>query len=500
MVTIDLIIARPRRLKRRRGAELSQIGVDAPGLFVNKDALQSYQRKPDCFQDAITLVKARCEESRMDEQERIQAAIGMTMCELATARHYLPPMECAAYAKVGHKLSLPTPQAQARCVDALSRSAQFWSSYSGYLREIPQLCFTFRRWIDIDTAKDIYRNITEEKAILVRFLAEREKGSRTTQQRWEKTAEDMGDILEALRLASNGMKDTSDMLTMTILKNSQSLFIEVQNMIQKIEDRDRINHGEIMTKVYSFTFLPTFHSEHLRGLLPAIQSSIIFEISTALALIKDESLRNIDLAAHLERRVGLLEGGLSAMHNSLEQLVGVMEDASKLLEASIVQAQTAQVIQGDTMVSMTHLVETVHLLTQTTHTEIASINRTTSALKESLDRAPSSEWLKAVLFSLLQLFPGMSLLNSAINSHSLHLTFHIVYTLWHGTRFLLSLLVSAFILVNARRWPSFIPRAAPGDQEVGTQTWGATLEMGIKPLVRRPIDFVGQARMPDGFD
>lgn len=40
-------------------------------LISPKDALQSYQRKPDCFQDAIALVKARCEESRMDEQERI---------------------------------------------------------------------------------------------------------------------------------------------------------------------------------------------------------------------------------------------------------------------------------------------------------------------------------------------------------------------------------------------------------------------------------------------
>lgn len=37
------------------------------------------------------------------------------------------------------------------------------------------------------------------------------------------------------------------------------------------------------------------HSDHLRGLLPAIKSSITFELSAALALIKDESLRNIDV-------------------------------------------------------------------------------------------------------------------------------------------------------------------------------------------------------------
>ena len=86
--------------------------------------------------------------------------------------------------------------------------------------------------------------------------------------------------------------------------------------------------------------------------------------------------------------------------------MGVIDESSKLLEASLVQARSAQVIQDDTMVSMAHVVETVNLLSQTTHAEIASINRTASALKESLDRAPSSEWLKAVLVSLLQHFPG----------------------------------------------------------------------------------------------
>ncbi|KIJ15313.1 hypothetical protein PAXINDRAFT_114956 [Paxillus involutus ATCC 200175] len=117
-------------------------------LLKSKDTLQSYQRKPDCFQDAISIVKARCEESRMDEQERVQAAISITMCELATARHYSPPMECAAFARGGYKpsspLSSPSAQAQARCVEALSRSAQFWSSYSGYLREMRMFRITIQ--------------------------------------------------------------------------------------------------------------------------------------------------------------------------------------------------------------------------------------------------------------------------------------------------------------------------------------------------------------------
>ncbi|KAI6006281.1 hypothetical protein F5J12DRAFT_833432 [Pisolithus orientalis] len=154
-------------------------------LFSGKNALGSYHRKADCFQDAMSRVKTRCEESHMDEQERIQAAISMTLCELATARHYAPPMECAAFSKGQQRP--PDSFAQSACVEALSRSAQFWSSYSGYLRELPQLCFALRRWLDIDIAKDVYRNITSEKLALLKFLNEREKSAMTAQQLWTQT-------------------------------------------------------------------------------------------------------------------------------------------------------------------------------------------------------------------------------------------------------------------------------------------------------------------------
>lgn len=96
-----------------------------------------------------------------------------------------------------------------RVFRALSRSAQYWSSYSGYLREvctyrqirelvilahinIAQLCFAFQRWNDIglafaiedicllkmtllDTAKEIHHNTTVESIAVLRYLSEREK-------------------------------------------------------------------------------------------------------------------------------------------------------------------------------------------------------------------------------------------------------------------------------------------------------------------------------------
>lgn len=170
-----------------------------------------------------------------------------------------------------------------------------------------------------------------------------------------------------------------------------------------------------------------------------MQSSFTFELSAGLALIKDESLRNIDVAvrnhfsrypANLTQSPGASRASTGFVRRwpfrnakcktafasclshsvtfgqSLEQLTNVMESSSRLLETSLLQAKTAQDIHSDTMVSMDRLVETVHSLTQTTQTEIASINRSSFALKESFNRPPDSEWLKAILVSLLQLFPG----------------------------------------------------------------------------------------------
>ena len=111
----------------------------------------------------------------------------MTLCELATANYQSPPLECASYTLEAQAAGMvATHRLQRDCVEclwvgshhtymwltssfrALSRSAQFWSSYSGYLREIrahifnflngtfqyfhpAQLCFVFGRWNDVGT-------------------------------------------------------------------------------------------------------------------------------------------------------------------------------------------------------------------------------------------------------------------------------------------------------------------------------------------------------------
>ncbi|THV04789.1 hypothetical protein K435DRAFT_648883, partial [Dendrothele bispora CBS 962.96] len=100
-----------------------------------------FSRRSDCFRKVAGKIRLRCSELDMSEAERVQSAISMTLCELATAKHHSPPMECSPFSldrlssDIGSE-NLSNEGLQGECVSALSRSAQFWSSYSGYLREI----------------------------------------------------------------------------------------------------------------------------------------------------------------------------------------------------------------------------------------------------------------------------------------------------------------------------------------------------------------------------
>ncbi|KAJ7791559.1 hypothetical protein B0H14DRAFT_2935032 [Mycena olivaceomarginata] len=172
-------------------------GAEVSGLLANYAVLQDYSHRPDCFREVAGKIERRCGTLEMDNDARVEAAISMTLCELATAAHYSPPLECASFAMDG--------RSPGECVDALSRRPQFWSSYSGYLREVPQLCFAFRRWNDIDTARDIYRNATIEITNLVRAITAREKADLTGKKLWDIQLSELANVASRLKIAFDMM-------------------------------------------------------------------------------------------------------------------------------------------------------------------------------------------------------------------------------------------------------------------------------------------------------
>ncbi|KAG8783289.1 hypothetical protein FRC20_005744 [Serendipita sp. 405] len=117
-------------------------------IFRNLDYLDSHRINTDndCFLDVSKDMDQRCEQMEANQLARVDAAIHLTICELKTAEHVTIPMECTEYTASSRSVR---PSGSRACVEALYRSPQFWSSYSGYLRDIPQLCFAYRRWNEI---------------------------------------------------------------------------------------------------------------------------------------------------------------------------------------------------------------------------------------------------------------------------------------------------------------------------------------------------------------
>ncbi|KAI0827085.1 hypothetical protein BC628DRAFT_1370774, partial [Trametes gibbosa] len=139
-------------------------------------SLETYATKPDCFRRSAGLIRTGCAELEAHEDARVRAALSMTLCEIATAENLSPPMECIPFqVDYDGQLWPKAADSPGKCVEALSRSAQYWSSYSGYLREVPQLCFAFRRWNDIDVAKELHRNSTLQSLALLQHLVDRER-------------------------------------------------------------------------------------------------------------------------------------------------------------------------------------------------------------------------------------------------------------------------------------------------------------------------------------
>ncbi|KAM0755036.1 hypothetical protein T439DRAFT_127842 [Meredithblackwellia eburnea MCA 4105] len=63
------------------------------------------------------------------------------------------------------------------CVEAMSRSPQYWNSYSQNLREVATLCSAYRRWADIEQARDLYASTASSLSSFISQLKARESHS-----------------------------------------------------------------------------------------------------------------------------------------------------------------------------------------------------------------------------------------------------------------------------------------------------------------------------------
>ncbi|CEL55566.1 Nuclear fusion protein KAR5 OS=Debaryomyces hansenii (strain ATCC 36239 / CBS 767 / JCM 1990 / NBRC 0083 / IGC 2968) GN=KAR5 PE=3 SV=2 [Rhizoctonia solani AG-1 IB] len=189
-------------------------------------ALRLHSERSDCFRDASSALQSSCESLQFDPSERVRVAVEMTLCELATAERISLPLECKRMKTKSSQKSV------SQCVEALARSAQHWSSYSGYLREIPQLCIAYRRLHEIDHAKSIYANITNEKLAFFSSLNDHYMGLSLRQRELADLTEGLGSLVRILEQYSSSLEHSIE----TIPHKASDLTTQIQAKISTLWD------------------------------------------------------------------------------------------------------------------------------------------------------------------------------------------------------------------------------------------------------------------------
>ncbi|KAK7018974.1 hypothetical protein R3P38DRAFT_2979840 [Favolaschia claudopus] len=363
------------------------IVIDPPedelaSIIASHAALESYSRRPDCFRRVAANIRLRCSELEMNEEERVTAAISMTLCELATATHHSLPLECASFT-VDSKQD-PTVRGRGECVDALSRSAQSWSSYSGYLREVPQLCFAFRRWNDIDAASDIYKTSIMEMTTLARLLLAREQADLEGRHRLNSQLSKLENVVTRLKtipeladaMVVSAAKQLRHQVTETIDTLKTGLAdVQIHNQADNSRTIDQINMG--------LQLVSRRHADSLNALILSFETSVADDLTAAMSVFRTQSSDALEITNSVHESWHNLSDQFTTVQHGLSQLSDLASDTASTLQDSSQHAKDLQDSQISSARSASHLAATLANMTATTQDSLNRFNASAIQLVQS---------------------------------------------------------------------------------------------------------------------
>lgn len=269
------------------------------------------------------------------------------------------------------------------CVDALSRSAQLWSSYSGYLRELPMLCVAFRRLHDIDVAREIYRNATLEKLDFLRYLQSHRSREEKRELRWslyQENANEIGNDIRAavLDLQSVFQTQVSDSMVASITKIREECTTSVRSLVSEL----KIAHTELLQEGgISLEKTVAHHTSELSGVLQTIHT--VIDRQTRLLASRLEAHEG-QFNVLSSRALTLFSELDTAMQKTVHasaflglELSNMLEGASKITR-NFEEIETSQQVLSHVSKDLSF---SIHALTGHVQSELESINSTLSEIK-----------------------------------------------------------------------------------------------------------------------
>ncbi|KAI0746941.1 hypothetical protein C8Q80DRAFT_1178461 [Daedaleopsis nitida] len=366
--------------------------AEVAAILQGSRSLEAYARKPDCFRRVANMIQTRCSELETDEAERVKAALSMTLCEIATADHHSLPLECASFhpdAAAGH-YGTETP---GKCVSAISRSAQYWSSYSGYLREVSQLCFAFQRWNDIDTAKEVHRNATVASISVLRYLSNRET---RMQQAWDESDA----MLQSLRAAIEQLHVSTADIDLVSRVTAEKLSLAL-NQVMDATGRVILDayaaaantHADTLSKIdANMSQLLDQLMFATASVAPTIENILAQRLDTAYASLAQQ-LQGMDtLAEQAGIRFAVLEKRFEELEHVAAFLVTDVRRAGADMEVYLRHSHMAQEKQLEVAAVVNNVSLALTDLVVMAHQGVHDLNETVAEVKDSLRDVYHREW------------------------------------------------------------------------------------------------------------
>ncbi|KAJ4474387.1 hypothetical protein J3R30DRAFT_3508479 [Lentinula aciculospora] len=488
-----LTVDRQKSLEDLPRKTLVEIGLR--GDVLSDSYFASLGRSSDCFRKVAGSIRTRCAELDMNEDERVGAAISMTLCELATAKHHAPPMECELFSARLHRNSGPNsremdPDSQGDCVNALSRSAQFWSSYSGYLREVPQLCFTFQRGNDIDNAKDIFQNISLNQELFLQTVVDREHANKVHVERWSAFFDHSAELTDQLSLLSRQIQKESSSAVDELQRSSIETINMLSRSLSELRTQLGNDHSVQVNKIDSaLVGLSERHSQDLQAIVSELGSDLhrlIIQSSEVVRQHQETVLGELTTSVQDQWRV--LYSEFSAMQEAISHLTA--STTSTALSVASLSHQTSQEIhQAHALISNSanQLNDVLNTLAGRTNEHMDLLDVKVVELKDKLllpahrqdqawfsyENVTSERWWKGNLVRLLGLIIRGASLSAWINSPFLKILEIVwIITFWLLRRSLSTLTSFIVLCLSYRRYIHRILVASTSNQDpenLGTQ-------------------------------
>ncbi|KAK7693481.1 hypothetical protein QCA50_003049 [Cerrena zonata] len=418
-VIISLISAASAGLSWSSAPSKSNQKLESNELEVNHlyrltDNLDAYMRRPDCFRTVASSIRSQCTNMETQQNERVQAAISLTLCELATAKQHSTPMECTPFdSRLGSVSFDQSEGIQGQCVEALSRSAQHWSSYSGYLREIPQLCFAFLRWNEIDTAREVYKNTTVEH---LSFLMELKRSQNIRDNSDAVASEIIQDIKRAMsqfESSSIGFQQAFDESIVSRRTREEETIDMLQHTILDLQAYNELilqSWRETMND--TATALATQHASSTMSVVSSLEAEVLARVDIWFSEAHEHYSRALQVASLVDQTLTHLRQDVDIVHQSVKELSTSTAVVASHLQTQVQESLRIQDIQKDTAETAESLAGTLSELSERAQEELNNINETASAMIVDL-RAQKllsvnglemwKDWSRSAIFWLLEM-------------------------------------------------------------------------------------------------